>query len=390
MAATPHNLDAERALVGAMLMSSPTRARALELVCSSDIFDPDLHALFVGIEQLHARGGAVDPTTVAAHTGKSRIEVAQVLADTPSSANVAEYARIVAEMSMLRRAIMLGTDLIERAYAREGDTVRELCRDATDSLAAPVSEVSPAPELDDFLGHDYPQRWLIPNLVARRDRIVITGGEGRGKSLLCAQFGLLAASGRHPWSHREIAPCRVLLVDLENGEPDLQDRLKRLRPKVEDSYRGNLFVQCRSQGMDLTKPHDVRWLDALMAHHRPDLLIVGSLYKAFMPGARGSELAERTVAEAFDMLRVKHDCALLIEAHSPHGESGDRANFRPIGSSLWLRWPEIGLGMKPVDETVMELVRWKYRDRRRVWPARITEGGHWPWSEVDSRRLEAV
>lgn len=389
----PQNLDAERALVGAMLMSAPMRSRAFELVCSTDLCDHELSAMFAAIERLHARGAPVDPTTVAAEANVAPVSARSVQADTPSSANVAEYARIVAEMAMLRRAIRVGDELIEHAYARDVEAVLALCSDTSGRLMAPAANAAPAVELDEFLALDFPRRWLIPNLVARTDRIMLTGGEGRGKSVLCIQFALLVASGRHPWTAREIPPCRVLLIDLENGEAELQERLSRLRDRVGDDYRGNLFVECRPQGMDLTRPEDVRWLDALMRHHRPDLVVLGSLYKAFR-GADGrskaSEEAAEMVAGAFDMLRVKHDCALLLEAHSPHGDSGDRANWRPIGSSLWLRWPELGLGMKPIDEKVVELVRWKCRDRRRQWPFRITEGGHWPWTEVESTRVGAT
>lgn len=87
------------------------------------------------------------------------------------------------------------------------------------------------------------------------------------------------------------------------------------------------------------------------------------------------------MASALDEIRVKHDTVMLIEAHAPHGEGADRAGWRPAGSSLWLRWPELGLGLKP-DESSVQVVQWRgARDRNRQWPVRLVEGRTWPYVE---------
>jgi replicative DNA helicase len=94
----------------------------------------------------------------------------------------------------------------------------------------------------------------------------------------------------------------------------------------------------------------------------------------------------------FDEIRTEHDCALWIEAHAPHGDKGDRAGWRPRGSTLWEGWPEFGIGMKPIDDQTVELVRWRGdRDRNRecLWPKQLTEGRSWPWT-VPISALEEI
>jgi replicative DNA helicase len=75
-----------------------------------------------------------------------------------------------------------------------------------------------------------------------------------------------------------------------------------------------------------------------------------------------------------DDWRDRFDITFLIEDHAPKG-----MELVPFGSSLWLRWPEVGLALhsKPGDE--LEVGRWR-GDRMPVdWPERLFRSAPWPW-----------
>jgi replicative DNA helicase len=221
--------------------------------------------------------------------------------------------------------------------------------------------------------------------------VIITAGEGRGKTTFCRQFAIMCASGMHPFRRYDIPALRVLYVDLENSRRQSERAFFPLRARAGDRYqRGQLILVPRPAGMDLRDIADRRWLDAVMRRRHPDLLVIGPLYKAFRtrPGERKvDEDAAEQAAAALDELRVRHRCALLIEAHSPHGDTGDRANWRPYGASLWMRWPEFGLGLAPSpNEGCFDVKNWRgARDRSRQWPERLIEGTAWPWEDPDLR-----
>lgn len=84
-----------------------------------------------------------------------------------------------------------------------------------------------------------------------------------------------------------------------------------------------------------------------------------------------------------DQCRAISGCAVLTEAHAGHGEQGNRNGWRPSGSSLWLRWPDIGIGMSPVsrEDGIMEIVRWRGDRQANSWPEQIRRGGLLPWTE---------
>lgn len=387
MVTVPHDLDAEEALIGACLLSSGAVDAAAGL-SSADFYKPVHATLFDGIVGLYHAGQPVDVLTVAARCPSvPRPEISRIQASTPASANARAYADIVRSKALLRRAMMLAHGVRDSAAEEDLDGVLQRAASFAADLGHATVSVDPAIEAEEFIAQINPERhWLVPNLLRRRERLILTAGEGAGKSTLLRQMAVMLAAGIHPFTREEVPHLRVLIVDLENDETDLQVALKKLLERAKSRYRKTLFVKPRPQGIDLSKAGDVAWLDGLIAEHQADLCVFGPLYKAFSaPGnhSKDSETAAYPAAAAIDQIRIRRDCAFLIEAHAPHGASGDRADFRPLGSTLWLRWPEFGLGMKPTADGTTKLVRWRgMRDRQRGWPETLTEGTIWPWQPL--------
>lgn len=54
--------------------------------------------------------------------------------------------------------------------------------------------------------------------------------------------------------------------------------------------------------------------------------------------------------------------------------------MRPYGSSLFLRWPEIGIGLKPDGEQGdLWVGRWRGDRLENNWPDKLVRGQIWPW-----------
>lgn len=235
-------------------------------------------------------------------------------------------------------------------------------------------------ELDAFLGAEDDDEqaydWLIPGLIERRDRLILTGGEGDGKSTLLRQVGVQAASGVHPFGGADFEPLRVLLLDLENSERQLRREIRPLRIAAGKRYAGSFYVEVAGAGLNLLDDDNKAWFVALLAERKPDLLITGPAYK-MVAGDPIEEGPARLVSGMLDRARNEHGCAVLLEAHPPHGANGHRRPERPYGASLWLRWPEFGLHLTSDGR----LKPWRgARDATRQWPAALHRGGEWPWT----------
>ena len=202
-------------------------------------------------------------------------------------------------------------------------------------------------------------------------------------SVAMRQIGVCLAAGIHPFSLHAIRPKRVLFVDCENPERIMMAKLGDLRTviRARGAQTGDRFTLKRyPQGLNLAEPRERLDLHHLLTLVRPDLLLIGPAYKLYVGGAsqREEDLA-RLVTSHLDGLREEFGFALVLEHHSPHGNSEGRS-VRPIGSSLWLRWPEFGLGLRPQDGTKIvdrcaDLVPWRGSRDERPWPHRLEPGG---------------
>lgn len=245
------------------------------------------------------------------------------------------------------------------------ETKRDSCIDVIDFINEPETEYD----------------WLVPGLLERGDRVGITAVEGAGKSTLLRQFGVQCASGIHPFTLEEIDPIRVLLLDFENSPREVRRKLKPLVVQAGERLKhGYMSVKCKQEGIDLCSTKEDRvWLEDKIATEQAELVLMGPTYK-MANGDPNEEKNAKPVVQAIDQLRAKYQFALMLEMHVGHGEGGKRPT-RPIGASLWLRWPEFGLNLSPKGA----ITHWRGQRDQRDWPVALKRGGEWPWTEEVDR-----
>ena len=236
-----------------------------------------------------------------------------------------------------------------------------------------------APDLLDMLAANLPDYdWLVDGLLERGERFMLTGEEGLGKSMLLRQFAVCLASGIDPVTFAVIDPLRVLFLDFENSE---RQTTRAFRPMVQAAARvgcplqpGMLRVKPLPNGVNLPAEDDAAWLLERVTAHKPDVLFMGPLYRMYLDNPNNEETARRVVA-AIDAARNLNDCAVMIEAHAGHGEAGSGRPVRPVGSSLYLRWPEFGYGLRRFSgddgNQRVQLKAWRGPRDERCWPAAL-------------------
>lgn len=261
-----------------------------------------------------------------------------------------------------------------------------------------TARVELAPDLWEFIATaDEAHDWIVPDLLERGDRLMLTGFEGLGKSMLIRQIAVCIAAGLDPFTFEEIDPHRVLLIDCENSE---RQSRRKFRPLAAASIKyqrrvpdGALRLIHRPEGIDLTKDADAAWLLERVTAHQPDVLFIGPFYRLHA-GNMNDELPARKTVAVLDLARTKADCALVIEAHAGHGESGLKRSVRPTGSSLLLRWPEFGYGIRPGEGAegtrteLVDFVPWRGARDERAWPEALAWGrkpDDWPWVVAPGR-----
>ena len=142
----PHNLEAEKSVLGAILMHNEAFNHAAELIDSKDFFRDAHRRIFDKMVALSERNDAIDLVTLKEELARSN-ELEEVggpayiasLADgVPRSANVEHYARIVKEKATLRSLIHSANRILSEAYRAEEDA--DLILDGAEKAIFEIAE----------------------------------------------------------------------------------------------------------------------------------------------------------------------------------------------------------------------------------------------------------
>ncbi len=221
--APPHDIEAEQATLGAILIEPGATARAMAIVEEGDFY-PEVHRIiFRAMAGVAQRNEPVDLVTVSAElrrgeqlaAGGGGDYLTALISKVPTAAHVTRYANIVAEKSLLRKLIRAGADIQAMAYDNPEDVGTTL-----DQAEQHIFEIAQRRTTGDFvlIGPEITEAWAkfekaysqpgfltgvptglrdLDKLTAglqKGDLVIIAGRPSMGKtSLAVANFALHAA-----------------------------------------------------------------------------------------------------------------------------------------------------------------------------------------------------
>lgn len=392
---------AERSVIGAALADTRMIRALCEEVQSEDFYSPMHEAVWRTIVRRWTAQEPISEVLVAqevTESGKIRGLSAVTLHDMrdiglPVAGIVRQHARAVHEAAITRKMEVLGSRILQAS--RSGMSVSDvmsLARGEFDAVSRQASPEIESMSLGELLDGPEDYDWIIPDLLERGDRLMITGGEGGGKTTMGRQLSILPAAGINPMTFEPIEPLNVLVIDCENRERQWR---RKVRPMVQQAAR--MGSRDPNQHMHLSllghiNIADERWLGAihrLIDRHKPDLMYLGPLYK-MSNGALNTDDDAMPVIAAMDSIRDR-GVALIVEAHAGHSQGdGGKRNLRPRGSSAFLGWPEFGFGLRRDEDTGDTVIeRWRGDRDERAWPDRVKRGGDFPWTPIGSIQAAA-
>src|SRR6516165_6701791 len=123
----PHNLEAERSVLGAILLHNDAFNLAAEVIDAGDFFREAHRRIFNKMVALTERGDAIDLVTLKEELGRSGdleevgglAYIAALVDGVPRATNVEHYARIIKEKATLRSLIFSANRILSTAYDAE-------------------------------------------------------------------------------------------------------------------------------------------------------------------------------------------------------------------------------------------------------------------------------
>src|SRR3984957_13633828 len=141
----PHNLEAERSVLGAILLHNDAFHLAAEVIDSVDFFRDAHRRIFDKMVKLVERGDAIDLVTLKEELGRSGdleevggpAYISALIDGVPRSTNVEHYARIIKEKATLRHLIFSANKILATAYAgeEEADVILDQAEHAIFAIA---------------------------------------------------------------------------------------------------------------------------------------------------------------------------------------------------------------------------------------------------------------
>jgi len=382
----PHDERAEQAVLGSATIWAQNVPVLLQTLVGSDFYVPRHQRWFAALATLHARGEAIETSGVVAEMERmgevDGPEVVRILA-TVAERNIGGAMRVVAEHSLRRRLLLEADQLKKQALDPTVDPAELLdeTRAQLVSLETPLTGVEPDDvSVEDFIAATLaePTPWIVDGLIRQGWRTVVVAREGQGKTWLLRQMAVCSAYGIHPLRfQRSIEPVRTLLIDLENPDDHLCHSLTRLVSQAQRFTKTERPVNRlwrRQGGINLRRRADRTEVETLLQRRRPQLLVMGPLYKSYrVKGSDSWDLVASEVQEILDDWRYRFELSILIEDHAPKGK-----DLVPFGSSLWLRWPEVGIALEE-KHGELEVGRWRGDRMPTDWPTSLARGVVWPW-----------
>ena len=141
---TPHSIEAEQSVLGGLMLDNTSWDRVADRVSEEDFYRSDHRLIFRALRSLAEGGSPFDVVTLGEWLAKrSQLDeiggmaaLAVLARDTPSAANIAAYADIVRERSILRQLIRVGNEIAESAYSTQGRGSKDLLDEAEKQVFA--------------------------------------------------------------------------------------------------------------------------------------------------------------------------------------------------------------------------------------------------------------
>ena len=175
----PHDLDAERSVLAAVMIDSDAIVKAIEFVNPETFYAPTHQIIFQAMRDLYEKRQPIDVVTLTAQLKKSKqlakvggaAELTKLSNLSSTAANVTTYAQLVRENYIKRTLIGLASEVSDLAFDAGGDI-----KDILDLAEQRVFSISQIQSDRSFI----PLKDTLVESFDRIDELQKSGGELRG------------------------------------------------------------------------------------------------------------------------------------------------------------------------------------------------------------------
>lgn len=137
----PQNIEAERAVLGAVMIDNDAIIDAREHIESYDFYRRSHQLIFDAMIDLSDKSEPIDTLTLSDYLERKQLleevggisYLTELVIGTPSSENIGQYARMIKDTSTLRQLIKVATEIAQKGYSQD-EEVDDLLNDASNKI----------------------------------------------------------------------------------------------------------------------------------------------------------------------------------------------------------------------------------------------------------------
>lgn len=346
----PHDLDAERGVIGSILLDPPRFDEVRDLLRPDD-FHSDANRRIFGhfLNMRNGDGGAIDATLLLDRLGTAGdlehvggvAYLAEVVHSVPHAANATHYAKIVREKAERRRVIHAAIELAQAAYNGVSRAVlRQRLERAMDEVGESNGVDFQPMTLAKLMARDVEVEYLIDNLIAARQPILLAGPVKSLKTSILLDLCLaLTTGGCFLGYFRVLRPIGVAVLTGESGLPTVKDTFIRISRAtgIDPAEVKRLIISDRIP--HLSNPAHLDAIRKLILDYELELLAIDPAYLALDGTDAANVMVFGQQLRAVSELCQEMGVAPLLCHHTRKGSGIDRQPLQ-LTDAAWAGFAE--------------------------------------------------
>ncbi len=401
----PNSPDAERIILGAILLDNSYIGAATEKLQPTDFYNRTFREIFKIMLSLAEKGSLIDPILIGKVLKKTPYgatftvaDITNLLVGLPSFLDISSYAETLREKSFERDVINY-SDYLMTNFA-ETENKADFLRLASERLKE-LSEATNGNrsnlrlvKMSDVEAEEIV--WLWFPFMAVGKLTMISGEEGLGKSWLsCALASAVSNGSGFPPNFEQIDSGNVLMLSAEDGLADT------IKPRLEAVGANCERVFVIDEPLSFDEKGLLRF-EGYIAEVRPKVITIDPLF-AYTPSKTDINSANqsRSISKRLAEIATKWSCSILLIRHIGKSKGFGDARAAGLGSIDWRAAvrSELLIGRNPDNKQERGIVQTKnnlaeFGDAVGFTIENNTDGAKFLWTGksdlTESRILESV
>jgi AAA domain/DnaB-like helicase N terminal domain len=340
---TPHSKDAEKIVLGAILIDNALIFDACRLLNTSDFYSLVHRHIFTAMLSLNKAGKEINAVLLFDEiktnhdlplnmTSVSQINM--ISFGLPRFNDIESYCNIIREKTLLRNMLKSSLDLQTSIYSGDvsADQLFAISQrsfkeyEQLQSVRIGMKTVSMV-DVESRL-----VEWLWYPFIPANAFTIVDGIEDIGKSWVMLALATAVAGGQgygYTLGNDTNDTHKVLLAI---GEDDLGDTIK---PRLESMNANMENITAVQERFSFADKRDLLKLEVMLERERPKLFIIDPIFSYTGRGNVNTSGDVRPIVDAMNSIAQKYHCAILAVRHIGKAKGGGDARAAGLGGIEW-------------------------------------------------------